>query len=289
MNSIACHNALALTGESPLWDLERECLWWIDIQGQRLLRHTPRTQVNQQYPLPSMPGLLAICSDGIVVGLEDGLWVFNANNKSINKISSLPNNLPNTRINDGKVDSYGRLWFGIMGKNAENGIGSLMCRNQDGEIVNVLSNITIPNSISFSIDSKTIYFSDSASKQLCSYEISEDKAQLNNKKIIKTYNQNEYPDGSCIDSEGGIWVAVVGGARIERLDSSGMVTKIINLPVSRPTMPVFGGSNMDCLFITSQRRFLNSKELLSQPLAGNLIMMVMHTFKGIPKSNYMAI
>jgi sugar lactone lactonase YvrE len=86
-----------------------------------------------------------------------------------------------------------------------------------------------------------------------------------------TYAQGEAPDGTCVDADGGIWIAVVGGARIERRLPDGSLDLTIKVPVSRPTMPMLGAADGRTLFITSQRRFLASEQLTLEPLAGNLI------------------
>lgn len=284
-----CHDALALTGESPFWDMSRGYLWWIDIQGQRLLRHSPENNFNKQYPLPSMPGFVALSEEKLIVGLEDGLWTFDIKTEKLNKLNHISHEFKNMRLNDGKSDKYGRLWFGTMNIYAEPGLGSLYCRDTRGNIHRILSEITIPNSICFSLDNKKIYFSDSPTQTLCSYTINNETLALENKKIIKTYLNDEHPDGACVDCEGGIWVAVIGGHRIERLNDDGEVTEYISLPVSRPTMPIFGGEKLNTLYITSQRRFLSIDKLSQEPLAGNLIKSNISRYKGNPQENLVKI
>ena len=50
------HMADALTGEAPFWDEARGTLWWIDIQGQRLLGFEPVSGRMSSHRLPLMPG-----------------------------------------------------------------------------------------------------------------------------------------------------------------------------------------------------------------------------------------
>ena len=95
---------MAPTGESPLWDPVRNTLWWIDIQGQRLLGHGETGDIC--IPLPQMPGLVALAADGdLVVGLEDGLWLLSPERclatvvagKASGDSSQSPSSRPTTR------------------------------------------------------------------------------------------------------------------------------------------------------------------------------------------------
>ena len=85
------------------------------------------------------------------------------------------------------------------------------------------------------------------------------------------YSGDEAPDGACVNSEGCVWIAVVGGARVERRRPDGSLDTIVELPVSRPTMPMLGGPDGRTLFVTSQRRFLSTAAIAAEPLAGDLL------------------
>jgi sugar lactone lactonase YvrE len=68
-----------------------------------------------------------------------------------------------------------------------------------------------------------------------------------------------------------VWIAVVGGSRVERRRPDGELDTVVELPVSRPTMPMLGGADGKTLFITSQRRFLTAEALRAEPFAGDLL------------------
>ena len=106
---------MAVTGECPLWDHARETLWWIDIQGQRLLAYRPSTDAGEAVPLPSMPGLVALTNSGdLMIGLEDGLWRYRPETGDSERLCPVHENRSTFRLNDGKADPDGRLWFGTM-------------------------------------------------------------------------------------------------------------------------------------------------------------------------------
>jgi sugar lactone lactonase YvrE len=270
---VAVHQANALTGEVPCWDARRETLWWVDIQGQRLLGLSPQSGRQQEHNLPSMPGLLALRGDGgLVVGLEDGLYPFDPATGIGDRLVAVEANDARTRINDGSADATGRLWFGTMDKTGSGQpIGSLYCLSADRSLRTVRTGIGVPNAIAFSPDGRTFYFADTPTGTLefCDFDAS--TATLGPPRSFVAYPAGERPDGICIDTEGAVWVAVVGGSRIERRLADGTLHTVIELPVSRPTMPMLGGADRRTLFVTSQRRFLTATQLASEPLAGDLI------------------
>ena len=267
------HMANALTGEAPFWDSRSGILWWIDIQGQRLLGFEPTTGKCSDHRLPLMPGLIAgLESGGLLLGLEDGLYPFDPTSGLGTRAIAVEADDARTRLNDGKADSMGRLWFGTMDKSG-NGepIGKLYCLDLDGALRIVKTNLSTPNAIAFAPDGKTFYFADSRTRiiERCAYDPASGSPQRSD--ALVTYDQGEAPDGVCVDADGGIWIAVVGGARIERRLPDGSLDLTIKVPVSRPTMPVLGAADGKTLFITSQRRFLAREQLSHEPLAGNLI------------------
>lgn len=269
---VAVHQANALTGEAPFWDERTGTLWWIDIQGQRLLGFSPETGHQQVYNLPSMPGLIAARDQGLAVGLEDGVYGFDPIHGLGARLVPVEAEDPRTRINDGKVDREGRLWFGTMDKTGSGEpIGSLYRLNQDGMLSARRSGVAVPNAIAFAPDGKTFYFTDSRTRVVEAMRYARDSGEPSDPEILVRYSEAESPDGACIDAEGAIWIAVVNGHRLERRLPDGTLDTIVELPVSRPTMPMLGGSDGRTLFITSQRRFLSAEQLKAEPLAGDLL------------------
>jgi sugar lactone lactonase YvrE len=271
----AVHQANALTGETPCWDASSETLWWIDIQGQRLLGFSPRSGRTQEHNLPSMPGLVVLRRDGgLVVGLEDGLYPFDPATGIGVRLVAVEADDTRTRINDGGVDAAGRLWFGTMDKTGSGQpVGKLYCMSADLELRVVRTDVGVPNAIAFSPDGRTFYFADTPTGMIESSDYDVGTAALGTPGAFVAYGTGERPDGVCIDAEGAMWLAVVGGARLERRLADGTLHTVVELPVSRPTMPILGGNDGCTMFITSQRRFLDARQLAAEPLAGDLLMM----------------
>ena len=54
-----------------------------------------------------------------------------------------------------------------------------------------------------------------------------------------------------IDSTGALWIAFWGGARVSRYSADGDFDRSIMLPASQITSCVFGGAELNRLFVTS--------------------------------------
>lgn len=289
-NVIAVHEANALTGEVPCWDARSGILWWADIQGQRLLGFSPATGRHEVHNMPGMLGLIVLRkAGGLVLGLEDGLYPFDPASGLGERLLAVEADDARTRVNDGCPDRAGRLWFGTMDKTGSGEpIGSLYCLDLDGTLRRIRSAVRIPNAINFSPDGRIFYWADSRNRviEACDYDLA--SGALGSPRVFARYPDGEVPDGACVDAEGALWIAIVGGARLERRSADGTLDRVIELPVSRPTMPLLGGPDGRMLFVTSQRRFLGADRLAREPLAGDL-MVVEGDFTGASAPNLAAI
>jgi sugar lactone lactonase YvrE len=95
-----------------------------------------------------------------------------------------------------------------------------------------------------------------------------------------------FPDGLTIDSEGFIWSAHWDGWKITRYDPAGKIERGIQMPVQRPTSCMFGGAALDELYITSARIDLSEAALKDQPLAGDLFRLKVEV-KGLAEPKFL--
>jgi sugar lactone lactonase YvrE len=67
-----------------------------------------------------------------------------------------------------------------------------------------------------------------------------------------------------------MWVALWDGWAVHRYFPDGTLDAIVRMPVARPTSCVFGGTDLEDLYITSARTGLSADALATQPSAGGL-------------------
>ena len=220
-----------------------------------------------------MPGFVVGRRGGdLALGLEDGVYAFDRTMGVGDRLIPVEEDRPGNRLNDGKPDARGRLWFGTMDKTGSGApVGALYRAGLDTALHAERRDVRIPNAIAYMPDNDAMLFSDSrtAIVEIADYDLG--TGERGESRPFVEYTNGEHPDGVCVDAEGGVWIAVVGGSRIERRLPDGSLDLIIELPVSRPTMPMLGGPDGRTLFVTSQRRFLSAAALAREPLAGNLL------------------
>ncbi|WP_088049445.1 SMP-30/gluconolactonase/LRE family protein [Virgibacillus dakarensis] len=277
-------DAKATLAESPCWDPNNKCLYWVDILQKNLHQYSLKTKENRTFKFNKYLSSVAVRkSGGLILTLEDGFYFYNTKNDELMLLQYTESNQPNNRFNDGKCDPGGRFWAGTMDKNAEKYKGSLYCMNNIFKVDKVLSDLSIPNGIAWDIKKKKMYFIDSPSRQILVFDYDMGSGDIRNKRVAVTISEGQgLPDGMTIDEEGMIWVAHFGGGKVSRWDPKyGRCLQNIYIPTSNVTSCVFGGEEMKDLYITTARQDLAKDELEREPLAGN-IFCIKTNFKGAP-------
>ncbi len=256
-------------GEGPLWHSDSETLYWVDIEGECFHSYSLETDKQKTFQVGQPIGCLAFrASGGLLLGLRDGLAFWDQKTAQTKIIENPEKKRKDARFNDGKVDPKGRFWAGTLGDDDQS---SLYRMDPDGVVHVMETGIQISNGIGWSPDHKTMYYTDSPLRVIYAYEYDLESGSINNRRdFVKIPNEDGFPDGLTVDSEGFIWSAHWDGWRVTRYDPEGKIEQTLYLPVQRPTSCTFGGPDLTQLFITSAWTGLSEKEQKEQPLAGDL-------------------
>ena len=73
------------------------------------------------------------------------------------------------------------------------------------------------------------------------------------------------------DADGGVWVCLFAGSTVRRYRPDGTIDRQIELPLTNPTCPGFGGEDLRTLYITTARHRLTEQQLAAEPDAGALL------------------
>ena len=271
-------------GESPLWDPVTERLFWVDINRCLIHQLDPRTGEITDWPCKTEPGCLGRADNGrLVAGLRDGFYFFSPATGEFERITDPEPGKPENRVNDGKVDRAGRFWAGTMrDPNPDEPCGALY-KLEGQTALQMLDGIRIPNSLCWSPDNQTLYFSDTRARVIWGFDFNLASGELSNRRLfVDLQGQLGRPDGATVDTEGYLWSAEYGGGRVVRYTPDGTVDKVVNLPVANVTCPTFGGTDYKTLFITTGSQRLTENELAEQPLAGGLFSLKV-TVAGLPE------
>ena len=289
MNVQCISEKRALLGESPVWFHEENSVYWIDIIEKKLYRTEIKYQNTTTWELPSCPGMIALrARGGLIVALEDGIYAFQPGSGELELLVHLEADIKENRPNDGKCDLTGRLWLGTMNKlDANRQTGSLYRIDPDLTVTKIASQYHIPNGLAWSPDNKLMYHTDTRKNIVWAHKFDAMMGQRTVKREFFHFNRDETGavDGAAVDMEGGYWSAMYGGKRITRRFPNGKTDFDINLPVTQPTMPTFGGENLSTLFITTARQKIETQDLKDQPMAGALLAVPV-TFQGTPVGSF---
>jgi L-arabinonolactonase len=260
-------------GEGPVWDVESQRLYWVDIVGQELNVFDPGRGSNHRYTLPDLvTSASPRRGGGVLLTLRRSFAFFDPSTQRLETVAKVEPDLPGNRFNDGKTDRQGRHWAGTMGDvDWDHPLGNLYRIGADKVPVKMASGIRCSNGIGWSPDSKVMYFCESFAHVIHRYDFDPVTGDIENRRIFTRVNEQSFPDGLTVDAEGGVWSAQPVFGRVVRYDPDGKMERVIELPVSRGTSVMFGGPDLDTLFITTMRATLEDAQLREEPFAGCLL------------------
>jgi sugar lactone lactonase YvrE len=132
-----------------------------------------------------------------------------------------------------------------------------------------------------------MYYADSYQHAIWAFDFEPDNGVVRNRRVfVEIPAADGVPDGATVDREGGVWVAQWDGWRVTRYDPKGRLDRVVTLPVQRPTCPMFGGANLDVVYVTSASIGLTAEEQKQQPLAGGLFAFD-PGIKGLPEAHFL--
>jgi len=275
--SVAFDDAM-MTGESPLWHAEHQCLYWVDIDGFAIHSLHPASGRHRKWPMASEPSTLARhANGGLVVALRAGFMHFDTEDGSLAPMVTAPYDKDTTRFNDGKVDAAGRFWVGTIYEPRTEAAAEMFCLER-GTVSKVWSGgMTVSNGLAFSPDNRTLFHADTTSHTIARYDYDVATGALGERQVLrqfsmdKAHNYGGRPDGAAVDSEGYYWCAMYEGSRVLRLSPvTGEIVAEIALPVRCPTMVAFGGDDLRTLYITTAGK-RPAEELAQYPLSGRVL------------------
>jgi sugar lactone lactonase YvrE len=268
-------------GEGCLWDAETQCLWWLDIaRPTRIQRLNPATGEHKVWTSPLLLTAIARkASGGFIVGGEDGVYSFDPATGTTTAFCKPESDIPRNRMNDGACDPQGRLWIGSMMQNIGPAgedlditadTGKLFRVKPDGTSAIMETAVGVSNGPCWSPDGKTFYFSDSKNQVIFAYDFDAASGDLSNRRVLNATRDHGYPDGATVDAEGFIWSARWEGACVLRIDPKGRIDRMIDVPATRVTCPVFGGKDLDTLYLTTSRAHITPTTATRYPDQGGI-------------------
>ncbi|XP_030761703.1 regucalcin-like isoform X3 [Sitophilus oryzae] len=289
-------------GEGPMWDGRKNLLYFVDIHAGRVLSYnydskkvsfvTLKGDVSSVIPAKKNENILVLGLDRSLMAIE---WDGQNDVKSKRVLTTVAPQFPQSRFNDGKADKQGRLWVGTMG--FENPQTRQLAPNQ-GALYKItkdtflspkieIAPVNISNGLTWNKANNKMYYIDTPSKKVMEYDYDDEKGDISNPRVSvdieKFPSVTGSPDGMTIDNDDNLWIALFGGGSIIKVNPvTGQLLQVVPIPARDVTSVMFGGPNLDILFVTTSRRGLTDSERKTSNAAGSVFGVTNLRTKGSP-------
>ncbi|KAG5674344.1 hypothetical protein PVAND_004319 [Polypedilum vanderplanki] len=268
--------------EGPHWDVELQSLYFVDILGPAIFRYCYKNREIYRATIKDKEetriGFIIPVDNNtteFVVGLGKELTIIKWDGKSVQAtvvevLAKVDSNIDEYRINDGKCDPHGLVYFGTMGDPIDKTLseklpGSLYRYDVlSKSLVNMRDRIGIGNGLTWNEKLGKFYYIDSVTRNIKVFDYDSLSGNFSNEEVLidfsKTHTESFLPDGMTIDENGLIYVATWNGSKIIIIDSTTKTIKNeIIFPTAKITSAAFGGPNLDILYVTTAIGHNNAK------------------------------
>ncbi len=269
-------NLGGVIGEGICWDETDSMLYWIDLLANKIFSYDLDTNTLKILDVGQNTGCIAVREKGgLIAGLQHGIYFVDMDTGEMTLAASPESDKPGNRFNDGECDCMGRFFAGTMSKALDSGAGdntpqgTLYRMDPDGSVKKVLGDVTISNGIGYSPDNTVMYYIDSPTRRVDAFDYDKKTGAIcNRRSVVDVPEALGMPDGLTVDAEGMLWVGMWGGGAVIRFDpADGKMLEKIELPAPFVTTMVFGGRDMDEMFVNTAK--LNT-DLNKYPEAGGV-------------------
>ena len=261
------YDVRAHLGEGPVWDTRTQTLYWLDILSRCIFANDDLlVQVDETV------GCLAPHRDGgLIFTKKASFWTLDPATARTSLLHPVADEPVGNRFNDGKCDPRGRFLAGSLDLNETDPTGSLYSLS-GGVITKLLDGVTISNGLTWSPNYKTLYYIDTPTREIRAYDYDLENGAIANPRVaVHVPESLGWPDGMTSDQRGHLWVGMWGGAQLTRWDPhSGQLLEQIPVPAKNVSSCIFGGPDLDQLYITTARKGLDKAILADYPLTGGV-------------------
>lgn len=249
-------------GESPLWSVAEQALYWVDIEGRRIRRFDWATRRVDSWQAAERVACIALhARGGLLAAMESGVFHVRAERGvatlAATRVAAVEHPRDGMRFNDGRCDRQGRFWASTMVRDMSLGLpdGALFRLDGRGLSQPLVSGLVTGNGLAFSPRGDVMYLSDShpSVRRIWAFDLDADGTPRNRREFVDMNLHPGRPDGAAVDADGGYWICANDAGLVHRFTPEGRLDRSLPVPVPKPAMCAFGGPQLRHLFITSIR------------------------------------
>jgi sugar lactone lactonase YvrE len=235
--------------EGPRWHAEK--LWFSDMHAGRVMTVDMDGNADVVVAVPNSPSGLGWLPDGrlLVVSMRDRR-LLRLDGDGLAEVADL-SQLASFHCNDMVVDHRGRAYIGNFGfdlnAQAPFSPAEVILVHPDGRASVAAGEMAFPNGSVITPDGNTLIVAETFASRLSAFDIAAD-GSLSNRRVWAEI-EGAFPDGICLDADGGIWVASPAGkVGVMRVCEGGQISHHIDV-ATQAYACMLGGLRRQTLFI----------------------------------------
>jgi sugar lactone lactonase YvrE len=247
-----CGSYRAQWGEGPIWWQER--LYYVDIEGHRVLRFDPETGEEKSWDVGQRVGtVVPRAGGGLVMAGDAGFAFLDEVSGVVTPVADPEPDKTDNRFNDGKCSPDGRFFAGTISTVKKTGDAALYRLDPDLTVTAAFGGVTNSNGIVWTADGNTMFYIDTPRRAVLAFDYDSNTGLLSRERVAFGTADKEAasPDGMAIDADGNLWIAFCHGSCVVCFDQAGNELRRVELPCREVTAVAFGGANLADLYVTS--------------------------------------
>ena len=176
-----------ILGESPVWSVAEQALYWVDIRNPMIYRLDPASGDVRNWRVQTEIGSIGLAGEGrLIAGTRMGIAYIGLDDNSFEELADPEGDgrMNAVRMNDGKVDRQGRFWCGGMDDPGYAEVASLYRFDHDHSIHRMAGPVTISNALCWSPDNTIMYFADSRKRTMWAYDFDAVSGAIENRRVF---------------------------------------------------------------------------------------------------------
>ena len=243
--------------EGPRWHDGR--LWFSDFVSRKVHVLDPDGHAWDVVEVPNVPSGLGWLPDGrlLVVSMEDRKLMRLEGEGLVLHADLSP--LAEFSCNDMVVDAFGRAYVGNFGFDYAGGGRArptgLILVTREGNIHFVADGLYFPNGMVITPDGRTLIVAETFGARLVAFTI-EPGGGLGTRRMFADFRnkrRGRFPDGICLDEQGGVWVASPSTNECIRVIAGGEITDRVSTGKHNAIACMLGGTDRRSLYVCAGR------------------------------------
>lgn len=258
--------------EGPQWNAAEQTVSWVDIEGRSLiiaeLRGDGALLVREERHVDDRIAFAhPLGSGSYLIGLGRRLAI--SGTSGVGEISAplLP---AGRRLNDSVIDPAGRVIVGGMSLEGNHAGNALMRVEHDGKITVLDDDLRLSNGLAFSPDGSVFYSVDSLEGIVYARAYDAETGAIGPRRAFARVEFAE-PDGIVVDEQGSVWVALWGGAALNRYDTDGRLAATVPVGPQHVTSLEFAGPDLRHVVVTTSMLLLDEAQRAVSAQAGRVL------------------